>query len=62
MLFECRLDGQVMSAGDPARRASLVLRHPMQEPGMAVVVGRDLESDEQLPPEQGDRFKKAAAS
>ena len=50
MLFECRLDGEVMTTGNPARRPSLVLCHPMQEPGMAVVVGRDLESDEQLPP------------
>jgi len=61
VLFERCLDGEVMSTGDPARCVSLVLRHPMQEPGMAVVVGRDLESDEQLPPQQGDRFKKAAA-
>lgn len=62
MLFKRRLNGEVMSTGDLACRVRLVLCHPVQEPGMAVVVRGDLQGDEQLSSEQGNRSKKAAAS
>jgi hypothetical protein len=48
MLLESRFYGKVMGSGQGRGARRLMSRHPVQEPGMTMVVGRDFERYEQL--------------